>query len=401
MISKEIINYSLRSLSKRKSRSFLTIVSIMIGIAAIFIFVSFGIGLYSYVHSFISSGNADKILIQSKGSSAGLGTSLGLTGKDLTAVERTSGVFDATGYYTQAGEIQSQGQNKYAFVIGYDPKKGYLLDQATNLKIGQGRELQTGNDADVVLGYDYEVNNKIFQKGLKVNDLVTIQGQKLKVVGFYQQVGDGQDDSNIYITSSEFQKMYPNVTNYYMIIARVNPANLTLDSNNIEKSLLASRNLKPGQQDFTVESFQSLLDSYSSALNIVIGFIILIALISVFVSAINTSNTMITSVLERMKEIGVIKSIGARNSEVLTLFLFESSFLGLIAGVAGTFLGFGLTTLAGYILSGLGLGFLQPGYSVWLFLGCILFATLTGAISGTIPAIHASKTNPVEALRYE
>jgi putative ABC transport system permease protein len=110
---------------------------------------------------------------------------------------------------------------------------------------------------------------------------------------------------------------------------------------------------------------------------------------------------MITSVLERMKEIGVIKSIGARNSEVLNLFLFESAFLGFIAGAIGVLLGFGLAVIMGKILQILGWGFLQPGYSVWLFAGCILFATVTGAVSGIIPAIHGSRISPVNALRYE
>ena len=186
-----------------------------------------------------------------------------------------------------------------------------------------------------------------------------------------------------------------------MIVASVDVDKISNAIDNIEKNLRDSRNVEEGKEDFTVSSFEDMLEQFTSALNIIIGFVILIALISVVVSAINTANTMITSVLERVKEIGVMKSIGARNSEILKIFLFESSFLGFMAGVVGVFLGWLLAFVAGTILLSLGWGFLQPYYPWQLFLGCILFATVTGAISGIVPAISASRTNPVEALRYE
>ncbi len=401
MISKEIVKYSLNNLYKKKSRSLLTIISILVGITTIFIFVSFGLGLYSYINSFVSGTSADKITIQPKGGGFTGTGSFGLGEKDLTAIKRSNGVYDVTGYYAKIGEVKSRDTNRFVFVAGLDPKKMYLMDELAGLKLDKGRELQSGEMAKAVLGYNYQIDNKIFPKGLGVNDEITIQGQKVKVVGFYQEVGNPQDDSNIYVTDDFFKKLYPNTTYYYMIIAKGDSSNITKVVDNIRSSLLKERNLKKGQEDFVVASFDQLLQSYSSALDIVIGFIIMIALISVLVSAINTSNTMITSVLERMKEIGILKSIGARNSEVLTLFLFESGVLGIVAGTIGVGLGYAATEFAGYLLKALGWGFLQPGYSPWLFFGCIAFATITGAISGIVPAIHASRISPVNALRYE
>ena len=186
-----------------------------------------------------------------------------------------------------------------------------------------------------------------------------------------------------------------------MIIARVDTSDINQIVENVEKSLRKERNLEEGKEDFFVQSFQEMLETYATALNIVIYFVILIALVSVVVSAINTANTMVTSVLERVKEIGVIKSIGARNSEVFYIFLFESGFLGFVGGVIGVTLGFILTSITGAFLNSLGWSFLSPAYSWSLFAGCILFATLTGAISGALPAYRASKIRPVDALRYE
>jgi len=96
-----------------------------------------------------------------------------------------------------------------------------------------------------------------------------------------------------------------------------------------------------------------------------------------------------------------LKSIGARNSEIFKIFLFESGFLGFVAGCIGVLAGWGGASLGAMILDNLGYGFLSPHYSWVLFVGCIAFATLTGAISGMVPAWRASKINAVDALRYE
>ena len=136
------------------------------------------------------------------------------------------------------------------------------------------------------------------------------------------------------------EELYPNKTlPYNWIVAKVDVSNIERVAKDIERNLRKERGQDEGKEDFFVQSFDDMIESYSTALNIVIGFIILIALISVFVSAVNTANTMITSVLERVKEIGVMKSIGAKNSEIFNIFLFESSFLGFVAGVLGVIFG--------------------------------------------------------------
>ncbi len=401
MISKEIIKYSAENLKKRKTRSLLTIISILIGITTIFIFVSFGLGLYSYINGFVTGTAANKIIIEPKTAlGGGLDSSFVLTDKDLTFVERSSGIYEATGFYKQVVQIVYKNNLKYVLIIGYDPGKP-IMQQFFGETLYEGRELHQGEKGDVVLGYDFAVDNKIFTKRININEEIEINNQKVKVVGFYNSLGNSGDDSLVYVTNDFFKDLYQSTTGYAEIIASADPTNISRVVQNVDQNLLNSRNLKKGQEDFFVQSAQDLINSFSSALNVVIGFIVLIALISVIVSAINTSNTMITSVIERRKEIGVLKSIGARNSEVLNLFLFESSTLGFVAGTIGVTLGFALTQLAKVILANVGLGFLQPNYSVWLFVGCVLFATLTGAISGVVPAINASRISPVKALRYE
>jgi len=270
-----------------------------------------------------------------------------------------------------------------------------------NVGAEEGRTLRAGDSNKVLLGYNYMIPDKIFHKPFKLNDNIEINGEDLKIIGFLEEIGNPADDSQMYVTNEHYEEMHPDADSYIEIFARVETDKIDKVVEDIEKNLRKSRDVEEGKEDFTVQSFNNLIESFSGALNIVIGFVILIALISVLVSTINTANTMITSVLERYKEIGILKAVGARNKEIFNIFLFESAFLGFIAGVLGCILGWALSSLGGAILKDLGWSFLQPYFSVYLFAGLILFATVTGAISGAIPAIKASKINTVDALRYE
>jgi putative ABC transport system permease protein len=284
--------------------------------------------------------------------------------------------------------------------MGFDSDNDLIMD-VFNIEIESGRELKSGDSGKVVLGHNYQLDGKIFDKGLELNDNVEVQGEKLKIVGFYEEIGNPQDDSQVYVVDDYLKELYPATEDYSWIIVEVDLEEIDSAKENIEKNLRKNRDLEKGKEDFFVQSFEDMIESFSGALNIIVGFVLLIALISVIVSAINTANTMITSVLERYKEIGILKAIGARNSEVFKIFLFEASFLGFVAGCLGVLIGWLISSTAGAVLQTVGYGFLQPYFNVWLFIGCILFATLTGAISGAIPALRASKIDPVDALRYE
>jgi putative ABC transport system permease protein len=402
MISKESVKYSLKNLRKNKGRSFLTIFSILVGIATIFIFISFGLGLYNYIDELSSSSSADKVLImlQSAGGPMDTSGSIVLNDSDISAVKKAPGVYEATGLYFSAAEVIKNKELKYTFLISYDPKQDMVLD-SFNVGAEEGRTLNQGDTNKVLLGYNYLIPDKIFHKPFKLNDNIEINGEDLKIIGFLEEIGNPADDSQMYVTNEQYEDMNPAANSYVEIFARVDMDNIDKVVEDIERNLRKSRDVEAGKEDFTVQSFNEMIEQFSGALNIVVGFVILIALISVLVSTINTANTMITSVLERYKEIGILKAVGAKNREIFDIFLFESSFLGLIAGTLGCILGWTLSSIGGKILSDLGWSFLQPYFSIYLFGGLILFAVVTGAISGALPAIKAAKINTVDALRYE
>jgi putative ABC transport system permease protein len=399
MISLESIKYSLKNLWMRRSRSFLTLVSIFIGITTIFIFVSFGWGLYDYINEMASSGSADKITVQGKGVGAPGTSTVKITDDDLDVIEKTKGIYEVTGIYFKAAEITQKTTKKYTYLIGMDPESE-MMSELINVDIIQGRNLKKGDTNKVVVGYNYLLENKIMPKSYKVGDKIEINKNKYEIIGFYGPIGNPQDDSQIYITDKFFKEVYPDKT-YDWVLGRADINSMAETVERVKKELRKSRNQEEGKEDFDVASFQDQIRAFTSALNIVIGFVILIALISVVVSAVNTTNTMVTSVLERVKEIGIIKSIGAKNSEIFNIFLFESSFLGFLAGIIGVFLGWIITSAGGAILKNLGWGFLSPHISWVIFAAGILFATVVGSVSGVAPAINASKLRPVDALRYE
>jgi len=404
-IGKESFKYALKNILHRKMRTFLTILSIFVGITTIFIFVSFGLGLYNYVDEFTTGTSADKLTIMPVGIGApGLDDTFALTKSDIRAIDRTKGVYEVSGLYAKVAEAESKDVKKFVFIIGSDPDIP-LIFEISNIEIEKGRMLRKGEKGKAVLGYNYMVEDKIFPKALEINDEITIQGEDVKIIGFMESIGNPQDDSQIYVTNDYMEDLYPNISGFGWVMARVDANDLEATSERVENSLRKSRDIEEGKEDFYVQSWQDMMETYSMVLNSIIGFVILIALIAVVVSAINTANTMVTSVLERIREIGIMKAVGAKNSEIFNIFLIESSLLGFFGGIVGILLGWGASAFGGWLLDNLGWSFLSPSYS-WifpydLFLYLIIFATLTGAISGAIPAYRASKINPVEALRYE
>lgn len=399
----ENINYAFKNLLARKSRSLLTILSIFVGITTIFIFISFGLGLVNYVNDLAEEAGVDKVLIQAKGvGSPGTDTTFALTDDDLDVIDRSSGVDEATGIYYKPVSLESSNELRFTGAMGVDPDHLELMEQTFTLDLLKGRQLRSGDTSKVVMGYSYTQPQKVFTRPLEVGDRITIQDTRFRIVGFYDSLGNPEDDKSVYITADQMERVFSGNVTYAFIMARVHDVDeMDATIEGIKKDLRKERGLDEGKEDFFVQSFEELIEQFSSALNIIIGFVVLVALISVVVSAVNTANTMVASVLERIPEIGVMKSIGATNGRIRNIFLLEATLLGTVAGIIGVALGWAISDIGGRILESLGYGFLQPSYSPMLFIGCIVFAALVGTISSVVPAVRASRQNPVDALRYE
>jgi len=190
---------------------------------------------------------------------------------------------------------------------------------------------------------------------------------------------------------------------YDVIALQVNPtADVAKVQEDIERVMRKERDVKVGEEDFQVQTPEQILDQVNSTLFAVQLFVYIIAGISIIVGGIGIMNTMFTSVIERTRDIGIMKSIGARNSSIFYLFFIESGLLGSVGGAIGA--GLGVLLANGMALAGriaLGADLIQAKISPWLIIGSIGGAFILGSLFGIIPAVNASKLHPVDALRHK
>ena len=156
---------------------------------------------------------------------------------------------------------------------------------------------------------------------------------------------------------------------------------------------------QPYEENFEVNTPEATLSTLNNVLGGVQAFIVIVASISIFIGLLGIVNTMTTSVMERKRDIGISKSIGARNSHIFLQFFIESSLLGFVGGflgaIFGTLIGFvgiyGLNNWIGTTLS--------PNIDFLLIGLALLGSFLIGGIAGILPALKAARQNPVDALR--
>jgi len=396
----------------RRLRSLLTIIGIVIGIAAVVALISLGQGVKQVITSEFTKIGTDKIFVFPAGgfSSGPPGSNVGinpLTEHDIQVIKRSKGVNQASGLLLKPAKIIYDKNVYFSEVIGIpldDSNK--LLSEAWNFKYAKGRPLKSGDKYKIVIGHDV-ANDKTFGKNVNVGDRINIDGQEFEVVGETEAIGDPGVDGGIMMPQDTatilFNANHPLGKEESEIIVRVNQgADPAVVAENIKKDLRRSRNVKEGEEDFSVQTTAQLISSFNVILNALLAIVIGIAAISLFVGGVGIMNTMYTAVLQRTNEIGVMKAIGAKNSDILQIFLIESGMLGLIGGTIGILIGMGLSSLVAFIgRTALNTILLYAYFPWYLIVGALLFAFVVGALSGILPAIQASKQNPVDALRYE
>jgi len=401
---KDFVKISFRSIKKRKLRSFLTLIGIIISIATIFVLISVSIGLQNAVEEQFRLLGTDKIFVQPRGQLAGPGTggAVKLTEKDLDAIKKTSGIKEASPWAASPAKIEFKDETRYTSAVGIDLETSDLFIETGAYEATQGRLLREGDKGSVMIGSHYG-EAAFFTKMIAAGDRMLINDVEFKVRGILKPIGNPGDDRLIYMALEDFRLLFKIPERIDTIVAQVEEGvDINAAAENIERKLFKARNVDEETRDFTILTPEQLLESFGIVLNIITSFLLGIAAISLLVGGIGIANTMFTSVLERRKEIGVMKSIGAQNKDVLMIFLIESGLLGLIGGIGGVTLGFGVSKLIEYIaVNQLKTTLLQTATPLYLFLGCLAFAFLAGAISGLLPAFNAVKIKPVEALRYE
>ncbi len=401
---KDYFILAFRNLRKRKLRSWLTMIGIFISIATIFILVALSFGLQDSVNEQFQALGTDKFFIQPKGQ-LGFTTSdaAQLTLEDVDVVEKVGGI-KTVSYMTMGNaKIEFNDQKRYYIVAGLpveDKERFDVLVEGVNLEPMDGRLIKRGDGHKVMLGSRYK---EVFKKPINPGNKIELNDEEFRVVGILESVGNPQDDLNIYITYESFQELYNSSNRVDYIYVQINSNQEIADvSERVKQRLMDFRDVDEKTIDFTILTPEQLLESFQNILIVITIFLLGVAGISLVVGGIGIANTMYTSVLERTKEIGIMKAIGARNSEIISIFVIEAGLLGLVGGIGGVLLGILASKIIEYIArTSLGSGFLSIGIPTWLVIACLVFAFLAGTISGAWPSYQASKIRPTEALRYE
>jgi len=402
---KDYFVLAMRNLRKRKLRSWLTMLGIFISIATIFMLISISLGLQGAVEEQFRTLGTDKIFIQPSTGFLGPPGSVGgvvLTEDDVDTISKVRGVKDYSFFTAGNAKVEFAGQTRFMLVWGIDPEHLDVYSEVESFKIEEGKFLEEGDHNSVMLGWLF-AQEKVFKKSVRAGNKLTINGQDFKVKGNLERIGNHDDDRIILMNLDSFRELFDIQDRVDIIIVQIDEGeDINEVSDRIEKKLRSSRGVTEKTQDFNIIKPEELLESFGNVLKIITAFLAGVAAISLFVGGIGIANTMYASVLERTREIGIMKAIGAKNRDIFSIFLIESGLLGLTGGVIGVLLGYGISKFIEHLaVTQLNTDLLQAAAPLYLIIGSLAFGFLIGTISGVLPAMQAARLKPADALRYE
>jgi len=388
-------------------RGILTMLGVIIGVAAIVSLISLGQGLAEAVTSQFATLGTDRIIVSPKSAiqgPPGEGAAARLTEDDSDRVERVPGVLRVAKRLIKSGELEFNDRTRFAFVgsMPEEPEGRALVEESFRLRVIEGRTLKSGDGQKVLVGNGY-TSEDIFGKPLRAGSRVLVNGRSFEVVGVLDKLGNPQFDDIVLMPEDAMRGLYGIQDEVSAVVAQASHGeDPEAVADRIARELRRFRGVKEGKEDFDVQTSGQLLGTFQNIISIVTAVLAGIALISVIVGGVGIMNTMYTAVLERTREIGVMKAIGASNESILVMFLLESGLLGVAGGVIGTVLGAGIAKLVQAVATAfIGPGLVQAQIPGWLVVSVLGFSFLAGAVSGVAPAYRASRLQPVEALREE
>jgi putative ABC transport system permease protein len=398
-----------KNLKKRKIRAWLTLIGIFISIATIFLLISLSLGLEQAVEQQFEEFGGDKFFISPKGT---LGPPQGgsivkLTLDDVEEIKGINGVEAVTYYGLANAELEFNNKKRFWIVISIpldEEKESVALADAFNLEPIEGRLMNEEDKGKNIIAIGSRYNDaELFGKDIPLRSNIKINGENFKVIAIMKTIGNPADDQNIYMPHETFKDFFGTGDRVDQIIVQVDDINNVNEvAENVKRKLAKFRNVDVDNPDFDILTPEEFLEAFGEVLNILTSFLLGIAAISLIVGGLGIVNTMYTSVLERTKDIGTMKATGAKNKDILWIFVIESGMLGLAGGAIGVLIGISIGKFVEFLaLNQLGINFLVVATPVWLVVSCLLFAFLVGSLSGLWPAYRASKIKPVDALRYE
>jgi putative ABC transport system permease protein len=396
----DYLRIAVGNLLHRRLRSWLTVLGIVIGVGAIVSLLLISAGLENAIVDQFNQAGSNRVYVYPKAMVAGSFAS-SLTDDDVDTVENVPGVEWVQPYKMHPAEIEFDRVTEFANNLMSIPVDG--LEERTKdsnfFDLEAGRLFSSNDKYTAVIGW-YIAHNA-FDVGtekheIRVNNNLLIAGKRFKVIGIVAYKGT-DDDKNIYIPEDTITVLFPDLGDEVtaMEVKLGDGVDPDAGAARIRSRLERARD----DDDFEVMTPENLLKTLQSILSIIQIVLGSIAAISLVVGGIGIANSMFTSVLERTKEIGIMKSIGAQNLDIMTIFLIEAALLGTFGGLFGVSAGIGAAFIVESVAKGAGFGLLKIIVTWKVVTLGLLFASFVGMLAGAIPAYRASRLRPVDALR--
>ncbi|MFH1193142.1 MAG: ABC transporter permease [Candidatus Jorgensenbacteria bacterium] len=398
---KDFFMLVLKSIQHRRMRSWLTVLGIVIGIMLVVTIFALGSGIKNVVSQSLQMFGSDLIVIfpgETTNPFASMMAGQKFKDRDIDALTRLPGVKLVAPVDTASLNGEFRGEKKAMSVRGVrwrDIRPIFQESQGVKLESGAWPTNEDANEA--VLGY--LVAHELFKNPIRVGDELIVKSKRVAVAGIVSRTGAQDDDNSTYLGMAPFRHLTGREGAVSVMVKAAPDANVELVAREIKFEL----DKQEAVPEFSVLTMAKANELIGGVLSVVELGLIAIALISLIVGAVGIMNTMYTSVLERTKQIGVMKAVGASRNHILALFLLESGMIGLVGGIFGVIFGIGIAYAVGAVAGKMGMSGLFSFAAVdYLGLLVILLITFTtGILAGVLPARQAASMQPAEALRYE
>jgi putative ABC transport system permease protein len=396
----ELLRLAWSALVGHKLRSFLSMLGIAIGVASVILLTSLGEGTRVYmIDQFTQVGTNLIAVTPGKSETVGIpgvlgGTTHPLTLDDAMVIERLPQVDKLVPFAFGSARVEAMGRGRSVFVYGVTPE----VPEVWKFRVRQGSfwpsgDMQRGS-AMAVLGPT--LKRELFGSEPALGKFVRIADSRFRVIGVMEPKGRmlGFDvDDAVYIPVASAMRIF-NLEELTEIDLLFNEAYGVEATERAIKETIKERH--GGEEDITVTSQAAMLEVFGNIMDIITMAVAAIAGISLLVGAVGILTMMWIAVGERIHEIGLVRSIGATQAQVRTLFLTEAAALSTLGGVVGLLGALGILALARTAVPGLPVT--TPLSFVLLALGV---SFVTGLVSGVLPALRAARLDPIEALRTE
>jgi putative ABC transport system permease protein len=402
------LSASWTAVTTHKLRSFLTILGVVIGVAAVIILMSVGKGTEASILSQLSTLGANEIVVRPGSSSAGgirggFGSASTLTLEDANAIgANVTNINNVAPTSNSNMQVIYGNQNMNVQVVGITPS----YQDINNVQVTEGDVLnqQQYDENKKVALIGANVSTNLFQGDDPLNQQVRMGTSIFTIVGVLQSTGAGftSVDNNILVPLSTLQGLSRSVTTTGQHVVSSITVQAT-DQNSITSvedqitALLEQRHKIPlgGTDDFSLTSTDQITSTITASANSLTLLLGAIAGISLLVGGIGVMNIMLVSVMERRREIGIRKALGAKERDIWGQFLVDSAFLTLIGGLIGVGIGWG----GSYLIARL--GYVNTLVTSDIVILAVGVSVGIGLFFGFYPAWQGSRLDPIQALRSE